>query len=156
MPSSRSLGYDNEAAAAMYRERMRRVYISDYSVMFWLRRLFGSGCTSVYDLGGHIGIAYYADQRYLSYQEGLRWLVHDVPAVVKSGQVWAEEHDPQHRLIFSLHREDADGTDALLASGSLQYLDYTLADLLDVLARPPDHLLINLAPLHMTTAYFTV
>ena len=63
-PHTRPVGYDNAGAADLYRERTRRVYPSDYPAMFWLDRLFQEGATSVFDIGGHIGIGYYAYQRY--------------------------------------------------------------------------------------------
>lgn len=155
-PPTRPLGYDHEATAELYRERTRRVYISDYPVMYWLARLFETGAASVFDIGGHIGIGYYAYQRYLGYPDALRWRVLDVPAVNASGAAWAKEHDPAGRLGFTAVPEDADGHDILFASGSLQYLDYTLADLLARLQRPPRHLLINLMPIHMSESFFTL
>ncbi|MGA9829291.1 MAG: TIGR04325 family methyltransferase [Rhodanobacteraceae bacterium] len=155
-PSSRPLGYDHAAAAAMYRERTRQVFISDYPLLFWLRELIGTGCRSIYDLGGHIGIGYYAYQRYLNYPADLRWLVHDVPAVMEAGRLWASEHDTARRLGFSAQRDAGGDMDILLASGSLQYLDYTLAELLDALAHPPEHILLNLTPLHVTDSFFTL
>ncbi|GAA0717930.1 methyltransferase, TIGR04325 family [Dokdonella soli] len=155
-PTTRPLGYDNQHAAALYRERARRVYISDYPVMLWLARLFESGNTSVFDIGGHIGIAYYAYQRYVRYPDAIRWRVLDVPAVIAAGAAWAHEHDVCRRLEFTERPADADGCDILFASGSLQYLDYTLADLLGSLAQPPRHLLVNLMPIHMNESFFTL
>src|SRR5262245_43873588 len=58
-PPSKPIGYDNQAAADLYLERTRRVYPADYPVMFWLDKLFQSGARSVFEFGGHIGIAYY-------------------------------------------------------------------------------------------------
>ena len=155
-PSTRPLGYDNQASAGLYRDRTRRVYISDYPVMLWLGKLFDAGNASVFDLGGHIGIAYYAYQRYLRYPDALRWRVFDVASVTAAGAAWAREHDAQQRLTFTEQRADANGCDILLASGSLQYLDYTLCDLLDTLPQPPRHLIVNLLPVHMSEAYFTL
>ncbi len=155
-PSSRPLGYDHATAAAMYRERTRRVYISDYPVIFWLSKLFDAGHVSVFDLGGHIGIAYYAYQRYLHYPDALRWCVLDVPAVNAAGEAWAREHDPRRRLTFTGQREDANAMDILLASGSLQYLDYTLDELLANLGKPPAHLIVNLMPIHISESFYTV
>lgn len=156
VPAARPIGYDHAETAALYRDRTRRVYPSDYPVMFWLARCFAGGARSVFDLGGHIGIGYYAYRRYLDYPEGLRWLVHDVPAVNASGIAHARDHDPERRLGFTASATDADGTDVLFASGSLQYLDYTLPDLLARLANPPRTLLLNLVPVHPTKGFFTV
>lgn len=155
-PSTRPVGYDNTGAAELYRERTRRVYPSDYPAMFWLDRLFDEGAASVFDIGGHIGIGYYAYQRYLKFPETIRWRVLDVPAVNSAGTAWAAEHDPAKRLDFTDRPSDIDGYDIVFASGSLQYLEYTLADLLGSVARPPRHLLINLMPIHMTESFFTL
>jgi len=155
-PGTRPTGYDNKASADLYRERTRRVYISDYPVMFWLARLFESGANSVFDIGGHIGIGYYAYQKYVRFPETIRWRVLDVPAVNKAGEEFALEHDKARRLDFTDKPADADGYDIIFASGSLQYLEYTLADLIGQLARPPKHLVINLMPIHMSQSFFTL
>ncbi|KRF02127.1 hypothetical protein ASG87_11650 [Frateuria sp. Soil773] len=156
VPPTRATGYDNSASAALYRDRTRRVFLYDYPVMLWLARLFAEGSRSVFDLGGHIGIAYYAYQRYVDYPEGLRWQVHDVPAVNAAGAAWAEQHDAPRRLAFTERAADAGQADILFAAGSLQYLDYTLAGLLADLPRRPAHLLLNSVPIHMAESYFTV
>jgi putative methyltransferase (TIGR04325 family) len=156
IPPSIVQGYDNADSAAFYRERTRRVFLNDYPMMWWLARLFEAGNASVFDLGGHIGIAYYAYQRYLRYPEAIRWQVLDVPAVNAAGEKWAQQNDPLKRLVFTSRREDAAGADVLFAAGSLQYLDYTLADMLAALERLPTHLLLNSVPIHMSATYFTV
>lgn len=156
VPATRSTGYDNSASAELYRDRTRRVFLYDYPVMLWLSRLFAAGSSSVFDIGGHVGIAYYAYQRYVDYPESIRWQVLDVPAVNDAGMAWAETHDLRRRLSFTGSGEDADGADILFAAGSLQYLDYTLADLLGRLPHPPRHLLLNSVPIHMSASYFTV
>lgn len=153
---TRPLGYDNQPSADLYRERTRRVGINDYPAMLWLSKLFETGSTSVFDLGGHIGVAYYAYQRYLRYPQAIRWRVLDVPAVVSAGMAWAETHDALRCLTFTRSRHDADGVDILFAAGSLQYLDYTLADLLGGLRQLPKHLLLNSVPIHKSASYFTV
>jgi putative methyltransferase (TIGR04325 family) len=155
-PSTRPSGYDNEAAASLYRDRTRRVYPSDYAAMLWFSKLFGEGAASVFDIGGHIGIGYYAYQKYVDYPPNLRWTVLDVPAVVESGRAYAKENDAPGRLAFTTRPEDIDGNDIVFASGSLQYLDYTLAELIGRVARPPRHLLINLTPIHVTESFFTL
>jgi putative methyltransferase (TIGR04325 family) len=156
IPATRPVGYDNSASAELYRDRVRRIFLYDYPMMFWLSRIFAAGNTSVFDLGGHIGIAYYAYQRCIDYPDAIRWQVSDVPKVNAAGVTWAEAHDSRHRLTFTANPADADGADILFAAGSLQYLDYTLADLLGSLESPPTHLLLNSVPIHMSTSYFTV
>jgi hypothetical protein len=60
-----------------------QIYFYDYPGLFWLGRSIDAGLTRVFDLGGHIGIKYYAFRRVLSYPDSLRWTVCDVPSVVE-------------------------------------------------------------------------
>jgi putative methyltransferase (TIGR04325 family) len=156
IPVTQAQGYDNAESAAFYRERTRRVFLNDYPMMWWLAKMFEAGGRSVFDLGGHIGIAYYAYQRYMRYPDGIRWRVMDVPAVMEEGAAWAAKNDSLGCLGFSGRGEDADGVDILFAAGSLQYLDYTLADRLATLRHPPAQLLLNSVPIHIRDTYFTV
>lgn len=155
-PSNRPVGYDNEAAAAMYDERAARLHATDYPVLFWLQQLFAQGKRSVFDLGGHVGVSYYAYRRVLAYPPGLTWTVCDVPAVIARGRTLAGERDPARALGFTDRFEGADGADILLAMGSLQYLPETLAERLSTLVRTPRHLLLNITPLHEHESFFTL
>lgn len=156
VPASRLSSYDNKASADLYRERTRRVYINDYPMMLWLSKFFEGGARTVFDLGGHVGIAYYSYQRFVHYPADLHWQVMDVPAVNDAGKAWAEDNDPSGRLSFTDQAQDADGVDIFFAAGSLQYLDYTLGDLLRRLRALPRHLLLNSVPIHTRDSYFTV
>jgi putative methyltransferase (TIGR04325 family) len=155
-PKSLPLGYDNEGAASMYRDRLDRVYPSDYAMMLWLGKFWEEGARSVFDLGGHVGIGYYAYQKHLRYPEGLSWRVCDVPAVVESGLALAAERDLAKRLTFTSQPADADGVDLLFTSGCLQYLEETLAERIAALRVRPKWLLVNLLPLHEKHAFWTV
>lgn len=155
-PATLPLGYDNPDSASMYLDRTRRTYPTDYPVLFWLQRLLAQGCRRVFDLGGHIGVSYYAYRRYLDYPADLRWLVHDVPAVMERGRQFAAEKDRTGQLSFCDRFADAGGCDVLMALGSLQYLPDTLGERLRALGEAPRHLLLNLVPLHDRNAYFTL
>jgi putative methyltransferase (TIGR04325 family) len=156
IPTGRASGYDNSDSAALYRERTRRIFINDYPMIYWLGRMFNEGARKVFDIGGHIGIAYYAYQRHINYPGGLHWTVQDVPAVNAAGEQWAREHDTQRRLSFAPDICQASESDVLFAAGSLQYLNYTLAEALESLKRRPRYLLLNSVPVHPRTSYFTV
>jgi putative methyltransferase (TIGR04325 family) len=155
-PSSRPIGYDNPACASLYMERTRRVYATDYPVMFWLQKLLTSGCNRFFDLGGHVGVSYYAYRRHLLYPTSLHWVVHDVPAVVAQGRKLAASKDLEGHLSFADNFAAADDMQVLMAQGSLQYLPCTLPELLKALKTRPQHLLINLTPLHEHESYFTL
>lgn len=152
LPSS----YDSAAAGTMYRTELQYITVSDYPVVYWLARLLANGHHRLFDLGGHIGVKYYAFQRYLQFPQSLHWVVHDVPAVLAAGRLYAAEHDTQRQLGFADSPEQASGSDVLMATGSLQYLDYTLAELIARLPQRPQHVLVNLTPMHPDRSYFTL
>ncbi|HEY9064365.1 MAG TPA: methyltransferase, TIGR04325 family [Burkholderiaceae bacterium] len=155
-PPTRPLGYDHDDAAAMYRDRLNRVYPADYPMMVWLKNAFADGARSVYDLGGHIGIAYYAYQHIIEFPNDVSWTVHDVPAVLESGRREAQQRDPARRLSFSDRHDAASGVDVLFTAGCLQYLEDTLAQRVAALQVKPTWLFVNLLPLHERRAYWTV
>lgn len=141
-PAGQALGYDHPDPAALYRERMSQIYPTDYPVLFWLGKILGEVRT-VFDLGGHIGVARYAYDRYLEFPAGLAWEVCDVPAVVESGAQLARERG-MTGLTFTADRARATGVDLYHAAGVLQYLEEPLADLLSALPARPRHVIINL------------
>lgn len=155
-PKTLPTGYDLPRAADLYHERLDSILPSDYPVLFWLSQIFLSGQRTLFDLGGHIGISYYGFQSYIDYPDDLRWLVYDLPALVSAGREWAGQHDTGRRLGFTQSREDADGCAILLASGVLQYLDFTLPEMLGSLRNPPRHVLVNVTPLHPDRSFFTL
>ncbi|MDQ3287456.1 MAG: methyltransferase, TIGR04325 family [Pseudomonadota bacterium] len=152
--------YDTKAAGRMYRGLLDDLRLCDYPALHWLSKLFSERPvgekTAVFDLGGHVGIVYYAFRRYLDYPAQLRWTVHDVSNVIEAGRNWAAEHDAHGQLDFAAAAGAADGQDVLFTSGALQYLDYTLPELLGSLRQPPSHVLVNLLPMHPTRGYFTL
>lgn len=136
-----------------YLDRLR---VTDYPVLYWLSRLLPEIGCRLFDLGGNMGTSYYAYRPYLDYPADMRWLVHDMPTVLAAGRDWALEHDPEHQLAFTDSPDDADGCELLISSGTLQYLDYTLAELLQRIHRPPLHVLVNRVPMHPSHGYFTL
>lgn len=155
-PARRCIGYDNSSAASLYLDRTTRAFPSDYPVMFWLNKLMDLDRCHILDLGGHIGVSYYAYRNYLDYPEGLRWTVHDVPAVMAQGRKIAKESDKDGKLDFCDRVEDCSSPDILLSIGTLQYLPDTLPERLRTLERLPRHLLLSLLPIHMSESYFTL
>lgn len=156
VPPTAVSGYNHESVKHWYRERHSRIRVSDYPVVYWLSRLFASGQHALFDLGGHTGVSYYGFRRYLSYPDHLRWTIHDTPSTVDAGRQWAVEHDPHGQLMFADSPKDADAQQILLTCGALQYLDYTLPELLGSLATPPTHVLVNLVPMHPSKGYVTL
>lgn len=154
-PASRPLGYDNEEAATMYAPR-RRPETYDYPAMFWLDRAIRAGARRIFDVGGHVGLHYYAFRDCLDYPVDLHWTVCDVTAVVDRGRRIAEERGVSAQLAFTDDYAALDGADLLLASGSLQYLPMTLADWLRGVSRPPPRIVVNTTPMHPAKDFYTL
>lgn len=153
-PATRPVGYDNKGSAEIAYGNHLAFY--DYPAMFWLAQSIHAGMRSVFDLGGHVGIKYYAFRRPMAVPSGLRWTVGDVAAVVEHGRKLAQRLDPERMLDFTTDPTAMDGYDVLFASGSLQYLPEKLGDLLRKLASKPKRIVLNITAVHPEKSYFTL
>jgi putative methyltransferase (TIGR04325 family) len=152
-PRSKPLGYDNSQAARMYSDAIL-VRPGDYPTVLWLGKAL-TECSQVFDIGGNIGISFYAYQKYLSYPRNLRWIVYDVPAVIEAGNEFAKER-PSSGLTFTASLEQCPGSDIILAAGSLQYIDWNLSEMLAKFVKQPRHLLISRTPFYQGPSYCTL
>lgn len=154
-PKTLPTGYDNKASADLYLQRLR-IDEYDYPAMFWIARALQEGAKSVIDLGGSVGIKYFAFGRSMVFPADLIWRVIEVPAAVDRGRLFADEHGVSHQLQFSHRLQDMDGVDVLYASGALQYLPKTLASMLAAMACKPKRIVVNTTPIHPSKAFFTL
>jgi len=111
--------------------------------------------SQVLDLGGGVGIDYYKFRKAVRFPSGLNWLVCDLPSAVEIGQELAHQNNCSHLCFTSVFRT-ADGSDILLTNGALQYIEPSLAELLDQLINKPQHILINYVPCYEGNTFFTV
>lgn len=149
------VGYDNEASADMYLTHMR-ADAHDYPAMFWLEKSFEAGMRSVLDLGGSVGIKFYAFRNAIPLPPDTDWTVVDVPAAVSKGAALAAERGVVPMLHFNDQISAGDGSEILFASGSLQYLPHTLDTYLRSWKRLPRRVIINITPIHPDTEFFTI
>ncbi|HET7500114.1 MAG TPA: TIGR04325 family methyltransferase [Kofleriaceae bacterium] len=154
-PPSKPIGYDNPGPAGMYRNLLETVHLSDYPVLFWLERAIGPDTRRLFDLGGHVGVRYYGFRSHLKLPEGFTWQVMDVPAVVQAGRELATEKRA-NGLSFTERRDDLAGADILFATGSLQYLEKPLHEILAPIPDRPTHVIINQLPMQDGPAYYTL
>jgi putative methyltransferase (TIGR04325 family) len=153
-PASKAVGYDNaEAAWEIY---SHQIYFYDYPGLFWLSRSLDAGMSSVFDLGGHVGIKYYAFRRVMTYPESLRWTVCDVPGVVQTGRELALQREATAQLNFTTDYTDASGCDVLYASGSLQYLPIRISEIIGSLAVKPKRIVLNTTAVHPERTIYTL
>lgn len=169
VPAGERVGYDHVELAGLYRHRMEKACQSDYAVLFWMRQILQAKPNSfVFDFGGHVGVSYHGWYRYLDYKPGLRWLVEDVPAIVKVGAELAAEMAAEGAvdkargraspgLEFTSEVLDAKGCDVFFAAGSLQYVDEAPAAMLQRIGgRLPPHLILNKMPVYEGESFVTV
>ena len=154
-PPSRPLGYDNPSSAALYLRNLT-VVDWDYPALFWISDALGKGMRQFADIGGSVGIKYYAFGKFVKFPSDLRWRVIDVPAVVERGREFAMQRGAPPALEFSESLADIEGMDVVFASGSLQYLPKTLPDLLRGTERRPRRIVINTTPFHDQFDFFTL
>jgi len=148
-----SPGFNLKALAHEFinERRTNRVFEYDYPVMWWLEKAFHLGATSVLDIGGSVGVHYYAYRRYLEMPAGLSWEIVELPEIVSLGRELAIKHHALP-LRFTTDLDEAVGArsqDVWISAGALQYLeDAHPAKLLNLCERRPPHVLLNKLPLH--------
>jgi putative methyltransferase (TIGR04325 family) len=152
LPKNKRVGFDHADIAGVF--EVKRIKPSDYAALFWLERLLPSVRTLV-DFGGNVGSTYYNFQKYVHYPEDFRWLVCEVPAVAQAGAEMALKRGAPH-LGFTSRIQDAEGFDILHTAGTLQFLEGDFSDMLKLLRRPPQHLIINRIPLTEKETFFTI
>lgn len=154
IPKGRKVGYDHPEMASLYLEYMDKLRPSDYPVLFWMKAAI-SESSSVFDLGGNIGLEFYSFDKYLDYPDNLQWTVCDLPEITRFGGKLAEERKAS-RLRFTQAYEDADGADIFLTVGTISFMQTDLSSILSKLQAKPRHLLVNRAPLYDGKTFFTV
>lgn len=148
-------GYDNRESADLYRFMMRMTP-HDYPALYWISRSLSEGMTRFFDVGGAIGIKFYAFKEHLSPWPALRWRVQDMPAVAQRGREIAVERGVSQQLDFTPEFSEGDGFDVLFASGVVQYLPKRLGEMLESYKQLPRRIIVNTAAIHGQHEFFTV
>jgi putative methyltransferase (TIGR04325 family) len=151
-PASKPIGYDHAEAADLYKPQL---YHWDYPALFWIGQSFKEGLRNVFDLGGHVGVKFYAFSRVLGSQPDVRWQVCDVPRIVDAGREIAQKRQAAE-LAFCTDFREASGCDVLLASGSLQYLPTPIGTILSALPRKPKRIVLNATAVHPKRTLYTL
>lgn len=154
LPAGARVGYDHDELAGMYRHRMEKANQSDYAVLFWLKDILDER-SFVFDFGGHVGVSYHGWRSYLRYPPGMRWLVYDMPAIVKVGAELARER-PSGGLEFTSEVPAGRGCSIFLAAGALQYAPESLTEILQQVGTLPRHLIVNKMPMYDGETFVTV
>lgn len=147
-----SPGFDSQALAPEYvNVRTRRVFEYDYPVIRWLEKAFKAGGTTVLDIGGSVGVHYYAYSKYLQMPAALSWSIVEVPEMVAIGRALATTNGAS-ALTFSTDLALAIASqrrEIWISAGAIQYFeDAHPARLLAQCSAPPRHILLNKLPLY--------
>ncbi|MEJ7688645.1 MAG: TIGR04325 family methyltransferase [Variovorax sp.] len=152
-PPEKPVGYDHPPAVALYSHQLA---FYDYPGLFWIGHSLEDGMRGIFDLGGHLGIKYYAFRRLLGYPIDLRWTVCDVPTMVKAGRDLALQRNVSAQLGFTTNFADASGCDVLYASGSLQYLPMRISEIIAALPVRPRRIVLNTTAVHPDRTLYTL
>jgi putative methyltransferase (TIGR04325 family) len=154
-PATKPLGYDEAGSADWYENKMSRLHLEDYPVAYWLREAFGAA-SHVFEIGGHVGTAYYGFQQVLRYPAGLEWTIWDVPSICEAGRALAARRQATN-LQFTADPALASRAEILLAAGSLQYIDSpSLTTILRKRRGELRHVILNLLPAHSGASFVTL
>lgn len=148
LPPSREFNR-SELADEYYNIRMHRVYPYDYPIIYWLSRAFADGSTSVFDIGGSVGVHYHAYRKLLVYPNDIIWFVCETPEIAEIGQEIATQLKISN-LTFT-HSLDTSRihADIWVSCGALQYIEGARPGrLLAQCTKPPAHIMLNKLPVY--------
>ena len=144
--------FNTDALQKQYVEvRTQRIFAYDYPVMWWLSSAFRDGAQSILDIGGSVGVHYYAYRLFINMPETLSWSIVEVPSVVAMGRTLAAVRkaaalDFSEYLTESLSRARAD---VLISAGALQYMENASpANLIERMTKRPSRVLLNKLPIY--------
>ncbi|MFT7592985.1 MAG: hypothetical protein ACI8R4_000296 [Paracoccaceae bacterium] len=143
LPGHRRAAYDNDDVAEVNFAAMTQRMAWDYPVIYWISTLLQKSPQShlsVLDAGGHMGTKYIAFFDLIPVQD-LTWSGYDLPAILRAARSLQASGTVPEKIRFIDDPGTAGQVDMLLASGLLQYLDVSLAELLGQMAAPPRYVL---------------
>jgi putative methyltransferase (TIGR04325 family) len=91
----------------------------------------------------------------MTFSPGLTWTICEVPAVVRRGRELALSKGVRE-LNFTTDTAEANSADIFLASGSLQFIETSVWNLIEHLDSMPRHLLLNRVPLYDAPSFVTL
>jgi putative methyltransferase (TIGR04325 family) len=154
-PPTKPVGYDHPEPATYYRGRLDRIHHDDYPAIFWFRVAL-EGSESLFEIGGHVGVAFYSFARLVTYPPNLKWTILEVPAVAASGEALCSERG-RTNLRFITDPSQTKGADIVLAAGSLQYVESpSLAEAIAGFRLRPRHVIVNKTPMYDGIPFVTL
>lgn len=129
--------------------RANRIFTYDYPVMYWLAGAFASGATSVFDLGGSVGVHFHSYRKFMSYPDKLSWIVCEVPEISQVGRELAEKRGTSEIAFVDGLEPSRIKANIWICAGALQYIENGRPkELLKACASLPEHIILNKVPLY--------
>jgi putative methyltransferase (TIGR04325 family) len=154
-PRTKPMGYDSADAGRWYADKLTGVQLEDYPVLYWLKSALADS-SSLFEIGGHVGVAYYGFSLVLEYPREFTWTILDVPSVMAAGEALARERGRTNLRFAHDGASAARGGDVVLAAGALQYLETDLATIVAGFQYRPKHVLINVTPVYDGPTFVTI
>jgi len=154
IPASRNRGWDNQESAQIWLSKIDHMQPAAYAPFFWLWKVLREGSTIV-DYGGSIGLSYYSYTARRPLPPSVRWIVVEVPHLVSAGKQVARR-EAATQLYFESDLRAVPPCDILFSAGALQYVEESVAGVLEKLSTRPTHILINKLPLTTGRGYWTL
>lgn len=154
IPDTKPAGYDHEDAAKMYSDLLETIRLVDYPAIFWMNRIIDDN-SMVFDFGGHVGIRFYCYSKYINFPSNFQWYLYDLPNIIEEGKAIANKKGVKN-ILFTDKMDFAKKAKIFLASGSLQYFENPIYEIMDKNNLYPKHIIINEFPLHDKHEFVTI
>lgn len=155
VPRIKPVGYDHAELATWYRHKLDGIGDDDYPALYWLSQAF-QDARSVFEVGGHVGVAYHGFARYMEFPQELQWQILEVPAIAEAGRRLAAELSCTNLRFVTSCRESR-GADVFFAAGSLQYIESpTVSEMLAGFETKPSYIIINKTPVWEGETFVTL
>ena len=149
-PTSQEFNHRN-LADDYANSRIKQLFNYDYPAIFWLNKAFSENATGVFDIGGSVGVHYYAYQQILDYPVKMNWVIFETPEVVRVGhEIATLMGGDKSQLFFTdsleINRVKAD---IWFCAGALQYIENAHpCRLLVNCGKRPTYIILNKLPVY--------
>jgi putative methyltransferase (TIGR04325 family) len=149
VPSPLNNGWEHDAiVAADYFQP------SLYATLYWLARSVKEG-SCIVDFGGGIGQTHREFAQRMALPKSVSWTVVDLAPAIRQGKELVAARGTAG-LFFAERLDDLKVCDIFLSRGCLQYVESSLTDLISLLPKLPEYLLLDKIPLSDGPSFVTI
>ena len=136
--------------------RTQQLFTYDYAVIFYLAKAFAENSTTIFDIGGSVGVHYHAYKKVLDYPLKMTWQVFETPEVVQVGREIATRKGSLQLLFTDSLEMSQVESDIWISAGALQYIeDARPCRLLANCKKRPTHIIFNKLPVYSGEDFVT-